>query len=718
MPRFGLLIVSFLVAISTVFAEEPDLVIADFEQETYGDWKSTGTAFGAGPAKGTLPGQMHVDGFMGKGLVNSFVNGDGSTGSLTSPEFKIQRHFISFLIGGGMHPGKTCVNLIIDGKIARTSTGPNDKPGGSERLDWDDWNVDEFRGKSAHIQIVDEAVGGWGHINLDQIIQSDRPHGSVVTRRDIEVAHRYLRFDVRNGAPLRRVNFLIDNRIVYEADMELVDSDASFEVFADVSAYVGKTLKLEAKLPSGSTALDKVTQSDVTTSVQNAARPLAHFTSQRGWLNDPNGLVFSQGEWHLFYQHNPFGWNWGNMHWGHAVSRDLLNWVELPTALFAKPSQDMAFSGSAIVDQKNSAGLQRGSENVIVAAYTSTGRGECIVYSQDNGRTWKEYEKNPVVKHSGRDPRLLWHEQSQQWVMAVYDETPEMPRTIAFYTSPNLKEWTFASRIADFYECPDIFPLRVDGDGETKWVLSGADGKYVLGQFDGKVFTPDFDYLKVGKYQTWHGNFYAAQTFSNAPDGRRVQIGWGSGIEFRGRPFNQQMSIPVELTLRSTPAGPRLFAWPVREWDAEPRNMSSVKSEVKEMGGVQDSHTAMSARVDEKSPEVFDFQTVLEPGKATSIVFTFRGTDVEYDARAQTLKCRQVTAPLPLIDGNVSLRVIGDQGSLEIFGNHGAVAISVADQPRHDSPKWEVTIKGGQARLHNVSFETRQPKPPETKAGQ
>src|SRR5262245_40600318 len=173
-------------------ADRPDIVLADFEGDTYPDgWKTTGTAFGKGPAKGTLPNQMPVSGHLGKGLVNSFAGGDGSTGTLTSPAFKIERKYLNFLVGGGKH-AKTCVNLLVEGKVVRTATGPNDKPGGTERLDWHAWDVGEFEGKEAVIEIVDGETGGWGHINADHFIQSDVKKQNEPVRRTITVEKQYL----------------------------------------------------------------------------------------------------------------------------------------------------------------------------------------------------------------------------------------------------------------------------------------------------------------------------------------------------------------------------------------------------------------------------------------------------------------------------------------------------------------------------------------------
>lgn len=685
---------------SPLIAEEPDLVIADFEGETYGLWKVTGEAFGPGPARGTLPNQMPVEGFEGKGLVNSYFKGDGTTGTLTSPEFKIERTFLSFLIGGGKNETQTCINLLIDGKISRTATGPNDRPGGAERLEWHDWDVADLKGKIATLQILDMATGGWGHINVDQVIQSNVRHGSQSARRELVIDRDYLLLPVKNGAAKRRVKFLVDGQVVREFEIELADQQADFMVSADVHSFLGKKLTVETQLPFDSKALMAIASSDSPPVDPNSEkrRPQFHFTSHRGWLNDPNGLVYYHGEWHLFYQHNPYGWNWGNMHWGHAVSKDLLRWKELPTAIYPKQWEDWAFSGSAVVDERNTSGFKSGTDAVLVAAYTSTGRGECIAFSNDRGRTWAEFEGNPVIKHSGRDPKVIWHEPTQRWVMVVYDEPPN-ERDIAFYTSANLKEWTYTSRIKGFFECPDLFPLSIDGNkSQQLWVLYAADGKYVLGDFDGKVFQP-----KIEKQQLWYGNFYAAQTFSNAPDGRRIQIGWANGITFPSQPFNQQMTIPVELTLQSTATGHRLFAWPVKEVEArqEGRGLATILSvdRLQVPAGPPQSILAGGAQLD-----LFDFTGEWELQQAEKVTLTFCGTAVTYDAKTRKLTCKNVSAAVEPKNGRIPLRVIGDRGSLEIFANKGEVAISVGYQPLEADRTLKVSAEGGTAVLHQPNI--------------
>lgn len=668
------------------------MLLADFEGETYGGWKTEGEAFGSGPARGTLPNQMPVSGFLGKGLVNSFAGGDRTTGTLTSPPFRIERRYLNFLIGGGDHPGETCINLLIDGKVVRTATGPNDRPGGSEQLDWHSWDVAEFAGKSATIQIVDHHTGGWGHINVDQILQSDRKRQAAPAERELVIAKHYLHLPVTTGAPKQRMKFLLEGRTVREFEIELADREPQFHVFSEVSAFTGKALTISVdRLPEGSRALQAITQSDelpdAETLYREKHRPQFHFTARRGWLNDPNGLVHHQGEWHLYFQHNPYGRNWGNMHWGHAVSRDLVHWEELPIALYPQRFGDWCFSGSAVVDAGNTAGFQQGAEPPLVIAYTSTGRGECIAYSTDRGRTFTEYDGNPVVKHRGRDPRLVWYEPGQHWVMAVYDEH-DSKQWIAFYTSPNLKDWTFQSRIEGYYECPELFELPVEGDSQSKkWVVYAADGAYAVGSFDGKTFTPDTDKQRFN----WGNCFYASQTYSNVPpdDGRRIQIAWGR-VEIPKMPFNQMMNFPVELTLRNTEEGLRLFAHPVRELERLHRNRHTVKAQT--LNANQNPLTGIDG-------ELFHIRAIFAVDQGSKFALQVRGVPIEYDARTGTLTCQGQTAPLRPDRGKITLEILVDRASLEIFANDGRyyIPLGIVFDPRERS--LAVSSRGGTTRI-------------------
>ncbi len=659
----GLLV--FVLSVSAVAEEQGELVIADFEESTYGQWVATGEAFGTGPAKGRLRGQEEVTGFLGQGLVNSFFDGNHTMGMLTSPEFKIERKYISFLIGGGRYPGRTCMNLLIGRRIVRTATGPNDGPSGIERLEWQVWDVSNLIGQKARIEIVDQRTEGWGHVMVDHIVQTNERNAANKSR-EIVVSKKYLNLPVKTGAAKRRMRMTVSGKVVREFEIELAGTESDFWAFLDLTPFAGKKLSIQVdSLPRSSHGLDLAEQSDEIRGAQDLYkeryRPQFHFTSRRGWNNDSNGLVFYKGQWHLYYQHNPYGVQWGNMHWGHAVSEDLVHWQELPIALYPQRFGDWCFSGSAVVDVNNTAGFKKGEEDAIVAAYTSTGRGECIACSNDRGRTFAEFRGNPVVQHKGRDPKVFWYGPGRHWVMALYHEV-EGKRTVAFYTSPDLRKWEYASLIDGFYECPEIFELAVDGDAaKQKWVLHAADGDYMIGAFDGKTFTPE-----SGKHRYSYGNcFYASQTFNNVPasDGRRIQIAWGR-VEMPGMPFNQMMLFPVELTLRTTDGGVQVFAKPVREIERLYEGGRQWKDLSLPVGrnpipGIEG--------------ELFHIRAAFRPGEAKRVGFVIRGVEVAYDVNEKRLTCLDKTAPLALADGVVRLELLVDRTSIEVFANDGRV---------------------------------------------
>ncbi len=679
-----------------------DVVFADFEGKDYGAWKAEGTAFGKAPAAGTLPIQMKVDGFHGKGLVNSFNGGDKATGKLTSPEFAIERKFITFLIGGGGWEGKTCMNLLVDGKIVRTATGPNTKPGGSEALAPQWWYVSEFAGKSAHIEIVDVATGGWGHINVDYIVFSDQKPAALLTNvaREFALDHRYLNLPVKNGATKRRMSVSVASQVVREFDIELADAAPDWWAALDLNAWQGQAAVLRVdKLPENSEGLKNIEPSSSPKGREDLyhekLRPQFHFSPARGWNNDPNGMVFAQGEWHLFFQHNPYGWAWGNMHWGHAVSRDLLHWEELPIAIYPRQFGDWVFSGSAVVDKRNTSGWKKGANDLLVAAFTSTGRGECIAYSNDRGRTWQELEGNPVVKHKGRDPKLIWHEPTKRWVMCLYDEVPKpgdakiTTRNIAFYTSADLKKWEFQSRIEGFYECPDLFELPVDGKAANKkWVLTAASSEYMIGKFDGKKFTPESPKLTGTRGDA----FYAAQTFSDSPAGRRIQIGWFRSGD-RSMPFNQMMSVPLEVTLRTTPDRVRLHWQPI----AELERLRGEKHVLKDVPLKPDENPLAEIKGD-----LLDINVDLDCGEAKEVGFKIHGVPVTYDVDEEELRCQDRTVPLASSQGRIRLRVLVDRLALEIFAGDGAIYMPMKAVAKPDDKSLELYAKGGTAQIRSL----------------
>ena len=653
-----------LTAVALALEPRPDIVVANFDGPDFPGWTATGTAFGTGPARGTLPNQMQVEGFRGAGYVSSFHGGDDATGTLTSPAFVLERKYLNFLIGGGKHSGQTCAELLIDGNVVAGATGPNDKPGGSERLDWQSFDVSAHAGKTAVLRLTDSRRGGWGHVTADEFTLSDTSKAAREQRRELRISKFYLLVPVYPGQPTRRVTIRDAAGVpIRDFDLEVGPGEPAFFSFTDVGQYLGQTATISATLPADCTALDKFALS-AERPAPDPARPKFHFAPRRGWLNDPNGLFYLDGEWHLYHQHNPYGTNWGNMHWGHAVSRDLLTWEDRPVAIYPKKYGDWAFSGSAVVDHANTSGFGTKDKPAVVAAFTSTGRGECIVYSRDKGETWHEFEGNPVVKHAGRDPKLSWHEPTKRWVMAVYDETKGQ-RAIAFYTSPDLKAWEYRSKIDGFYECPDLIQLKERWlPQRERWVLYAADGKYLIGDFDGVKFTP-----KGNKQQLWHGRFYAAQTFSNAADGRCIQIGWAQGVTFPGKPFNQQMTIPVELTLEPSSNDSSLSGRPVRELD---RYLGKRAILAPSQLGPQ--------LAEDKCWDIRIRSGYLQAG---STVMSVCGHTLDYNFTKRTLTCGGVTVP---VNPDATLRIVVDRGSIEIFVNVGEAILSVAAQSDPTKP--------------------------------
>jgi fructan beta-fructosidase len=342
------------------------------------------------------------------------------------------------------------------------------------------------------------------------------------------------------------------------------------------------------------------------------------------------------------------------------------------------------------VDRANTAGFQTGDETPLVAAYTSTGRGECIVFSNDRGRTWSEFNGNPVVRHTGRDPRLLWHSPTKRWVMVVYDEL-DGKRWIAFYTSADLKRWKFQSRIEGFYECPDLFELPVDGKPAQKlWVLTAASSEYRLGTFDGHQFTPQTPMLPGHR-----GNAsYAAQTYSDIParDGRRIQIGWGQ-VATPGMPFNQMMTFPCELTLRSTPAGPRLCFQPVKEL----KRLHAARHTWSRLTLAPGTNAFAGLQGD-----LFDLRAQFAVGNTGEVRLVVRGMPVVYVAEKQELVCADRRNPLPPVNGKVRLQVLADQTSLEIFGNDGLLYMPMAGKFADDDHTLVLTVTGLPVRFDSV----------------
>ncbi len=421
-------------------------------------------------------------------------------------------------------------------------------------------------------------------------------------------------------------------------------------------------------------------------------RPRFHFTARENWLNDPNGCVFHDGEYHLFFQRNPSGLVWGNMTWGHAVSTDLVHWRELPNAL--EPYDDgTIFSGSAVVDLENTSGFGQPGQPPLVAAFTHAKKpfGQALAFSTDKGRSWSLHDGGrPVVPNQGldegeRDPKVFWHSPTQRWVMVLW-----VQKGVArFFTSTDLKNWTLASDFAgnDFYECPDLFELPVDGDPRnTRWVLLDAAFRYWLGTFDGRQFQAESGPLRGD----WGANFYAAQSWNNT-GGRIVQIGWMNGGKYSGMPFNQQMSFPCELSLRTTPAGIRLFRMPV--------------AEIERLRVASDSVSGRMLHAGEELPigrcgDLFDIVADIEA--SPDAVFSMRLHDVHIACIGGVIRCLGKEAAVHSADNITRLRVLLDRTSIEVFANGGEIGMSSCILPAEIETTVRCCAERGSVRVRNI----------------
>ncbi|MDQ1130080.1 glycoside hydrolase family 32 protein [Microbacterium sp. SORGH_AS_0888] len=448
-------------------------------------------------------------------------------------------------------------------------------------------------------------------------------------------------------------------------------------------------------------------------------RPVAHLTAHDTWLNDPNGLVYVDGVYHAYYQNNPLGTAWGNMSWGHATSTNLTDWTEHETAILFTEDEQI-FSGSVVVDKANTAGFAGAGQVALVAIYTSVrsgdvGRSErqaqALAYSLDGGMRWTKYPHNPVLdvgSDAFRDPKVFWHGDTQagRWVMVAVEATDHR---VVLYTSTDLIHWEFASDFGPahacggVWECPDLFPLVVDGSRETKWVLvvslnpggiaGGSGTQYFIGDFDGRTFVPDrlstsasletFDWLDYGP------DYYAAVSFSNVPEDRRLTLGWMNNWEYAEAtptfPWRSALTLVRELSMSGSPG-----SYVLRQRPVLPSHIDGL--------------TIVRLRVSTESTS----HSVVEigDGDAAALTFTFDGRArqiriVRTDAHGGDFRAgfaRQYDAPLPRgQNGLTDVLFVIDATSVEVFVDDGAVTLTQQIFPR--APLTHVAVDGD-ANVH------------------
>ncbi len=457
------------------------------------------------------------------------------------------------------------------------------------------------------------------------------------------------------------------------------------------------------------------------------------------WLNDPNGLVYFDGEYHLFYQFHPDSTVWGPMHWGHAVSRDLVHWQHLPIALRPDPLGTI-FSGSAVVDRENTAGFGR---EALVAVFTHDGQAgqqQSLAYSSDGGRSWRKFSGNPVLPSPPetvdfRDPKVFWHAETTSWVMVL-----AVGKTIHFYRSRDLVEWrrsgTFGGHGASggVWETPDLFELPLEGKDESRWVLTvsvgdggpagGSGTQYFIGYFNGQTFHSENPPERT-LWADFGADFYAPQTWSNEPQGRRLLIAWANNQQYANQipasGFRGVFSVPRQLGLRGTPDGPRLVQRPVKELAAlrtDTRRWSEQAllpgSDL--LGGLRGEALEIIAEF-EPGPEAARFGLRLRAGAEHE-------TLVGYDCRAGRLfvdrrRSGQVdfhpnfaaehSAELGLADGRLTLHMLLDRISVEVFANGGLAAMTDLIFPEPGDQGVGLFVEGGEVLLNRLDLHALKP---------
>ncbi len=468
-------------------------------------------------------------------------------------------------------------------------------------------------------------------------------------------------------------------------------------------------------------------------------RPLFHFTPAENWINDPNGLVYLNGEYHLFYQYNPYGNTWGHMSWGHAVSADLIHWLHLPVALYEEAGT-MIFSGSAVVDHENTSGLCTDGKPCLIAIYTSHVEGkvqhQSIAYSQDQGRTWEKYKNNPVLdlgKKDFRDPKVFWYEPEDKWVMVV---SIPLEYRVQFYQSDNLVDWELTGAfggqgdVSKIWECPDLLQVPVENTDKKKWVLIISSGspygdftgmQYFTGEFDGKEFIRD-DQMDEPQWLDYGKDFYAAITYNNLPaEVNPVLVGWVNNWRYANSiptsPWRGMMSIPRELTLREVNGKYSLIQRPVSSFYQYISKKQHQKFEAHMIGeddNLLDDLQAGSFMVslvfenidaEEFGLEVMkggDEKTVIGYNVGEEKLFIDRkesGNIVFHDFFSSIEK-----APVALEENRLSLDILVDRSVVEVFARNGYRVITDQIFPENEESGLQLYVKNGQARVISLNF--------------
>ena len=473
---------------------------------------------------------------------------------------------------------------------------------------------------------------------------------------------RYVLLPASWNAKPKRLYFSDGDRPVLDLAVSLDTDEPDFLFPVDIARFRGKRLRLLCQ-PEVEFLPEQT--DDPPLDYAGKYRPQAHFTARRGWINDPNGLVWYAGKYRMYYQHNPAATTWENMHWGAAESEDLIHWRELGDVLFPE-EYGTVFSGSGVVDSRNVSGLKEGPEDPLLFFYTAAGgtsemsRGrpftQRLAYSTDGGKTLKQWAGNPVLHElapGNRDPKVVYYPPEDCYILALYLQDHDF----ALFRSRDLLHWRELQRLTlpTDWECPDFYPLT--GDGETRWVFSAASDRYLLGTFDGDRFTPE-----GGERLLNYGDVsYAAQSWYCDPKGRRVRTAFIKQV-IPGMPFGCCMDLPQVMTLKRVNGTLSLCAWPAEELERLYRSRVS--------------------RTDLPLPAAFPVRSKacdleLEFAADAPVSLSLFGLELAYRP-GEGLIAGERTAPVRGEGGLVKLRLLFDTLSAEVFADSGSVFLGLS----------------------------------------
>ena len=559
---------------------------------------------------------------------------------------------------------------------------------------------------------------------------------------------KYLLLPVQESNDDAQVNVLVDGNLDRTINVRLAKSKVDYYVPFDLTPYRGRNIVMNIVTSQGRTSVREakddacwknMTLSDTfDTTNREKYRPVYHHTPSYGWMNDPNGMFYKDGVWHLYYQYNPYGSKWQNMSWGHSTSKDLIHWTHEPIAI-EPTGLGTVFSGSCALDTTDSAGF--GSEAVL-GMYTSAGvsQTQSLVWSKDNGRTFEFYPSNPVItlESEARDPNMFWDAKAGQWVLVL---AHALDHEMLIFTSPDMKDWTLQSSFGKVgaqdgvWECPDLFKLKVDGTDKEKWVLicnlnpggifGGSATQYFIGDFDGKTFKADTDAAgnTPTKWMDFGKDHYATVSWSDAPDNRRIAIGWMSNWQYAGEvptmQFRSANTLPRDLSLFTVPDGEiYLASAPSPEMKAlrgtptvSVRNTDIRKKAVSyplpaANGGVCEILVDGNAR---KSSKI-NLTLANNAGEKVVMLYDVAAHTLSFDRRESGIVdfsqdfSAVTVAPTFEENGKISLRIFIDKSSIEVFGNDGRFAMTNLVFPENPYTSLSISSTVGNARIDNLKI--------------